>query len=94
MGKKSIYKFDNELTKMYCDGKKKYLFDPIKLEVKDEVIMLDTSMNDELIKWKGIKDFNIIDRNVFIRTFTKDNIFVPKSVIKSEEELNPKIFNL
>ncbi|WP_278320158.1 hypothetical protein [Clostridium sporogenes] len=40
--------------------------------------MLDTSMNDELIKWKGIKDFNIIDRNVFIRTFTKDNIFVPK----------------
>ncbi|WP_243157958.1 hypothetical protein [Clostridium sporogenes] len=63
---------------MYCDDKKKYLFDPIKLEVKDEVIMLDTSMNDELIKWKGIKDFNIIDRNVFIRTFTKDNIFVPK----------------
>nr|WP_242568649.1 hypothetical protein [Clostridium botulinum] len=72
----------NKLTKVYCDDKKKYLFDPIKLEVKDEGIMLDASMNDELIKWKGIKDLNIIDGNVFIRTFTKDNIFVPKSVTK------------
>ncbi len=50
--------------------------------------MLNTSMNDELIKWKGIKDFNIIDGNVFIRTFTKDNVFIPSSVIKSEEDLN------
>lgn len=73
-----MYKFDNELAKVYYDDKKRYLFDPIKLEVKDEGIMSDTSMNDELIKWKGIKVFNIIDRNVFIRTFTKDNIFVPK----------------
>ncbi|ACQ52542.1 hypothetical protein G8E05_14820 [Clostridium botulinum] len=83
-----MYKFDNELKKVYCDDKKRYLFDSITLEVKDEGIMLNTSMNDELIKWKGIKDFNIIDGNVFIRTFTKDNVFIPSSVIKSEEDLN------
>ncbi|MCR1974654.1 YcxB family protein [Clostridium sporogenes] len=83
-----MYKFDNELKKVYCDDKKIYFFDPITLEVKDEGIMLNTSMNDELIKWEGIKDFNIIDGNVFIRTFTKDNVFIPSSVIKSEEDLN------
>ncbi|WP_072571048.1 YcxB family protein [Clostridium botulinum] len=83
-----MYKFDNELKKAYCNDKKIYLFDPITLEVKDEGIMLNTSMNDELIKWEGIKDFNIIDGNIFIRTFTKDNVFIPSSVIKSEEDLN------
>ncbi|AVQ47645.1 hypothetical protein [Clostridium botulinum] len=82
-----MYKFDNELAKVYCDDKKRYLFDPITLEVSDKGIMLNTSMNDELIKWKGIKDFNIIDGNVFVRTFTKDNVFIPSSVIKSQEEL-------
>lgn len=27
-----MYKFDNELARVYCDDKKRYLFDLIKLE--------------------------------------------------------------
>lgn len=83
-----MYKFNNELEVAYCNDKKRYLFDSLTLKIKDEGLMLNTSMNDELIKWKGIKDFNIIDGNIFIRTFTKDNIFIPESIIKSKEDLN------
>lgn len=82
-----MYKFNNELIKVYSDDKKIYLFDPITLEINDNGIMLNTSMNNELIKWKGIKDFNIIDGNVFVRTFTKDNVFIPSYAIKSRETL-------
>lgn len=83
-----LYKFQYEMKKTYCDYKKKYLFNPIELTVNNEGIMLNTSMNDEVIKWKGVKDLNIIDNNVVIRTFANKNIFIPSYSIKSEEEMN------
>ncbi|MFD3158807.1 hypothetical protein ACFIJ5_18510 (plasmid) [Haloimpatiens sp. FM7330] len=87
--RKKIYinKFHNQIVKVYYDHKKKYLFNQITLEINNSGIKLNTSMNYELIKWKGIKDFNIIDNNIFIRTFTKDNVFIPSYAIKSQEEL-------
>ncbi|KOM96613.1 SunT [Clostridium botulinum] len=76
-----------ELKDFYSYSNLAYLFTRTNLKFDEIGISLDTIRSNKTIKWKYIKDFYIVDKNVIIRSFSDYNILIPASAINSNDDL-------
>ncbi|WP_026883213.1 hypothetical protein [Clostridium akagii] len=80
-----LHEFRKKIKNIYSTEKYTDFFEPTKIIINEYGLKSITDLAEKNYKWVSIKDLYLIDSFLWIRTSTKNDIFIPMRSFKSFE---------